>query len=332
MNPNTLKNLNTARYSQYDYTKDVSDNIQERFRDLVEDRFEWASTLENIEEQESIGSSQYNAVKARITHIINPNTGEVFGDEIQKLIFKDYTHSCGLGYMYKYKSSYWLTININDTNNATKHSVIRKCNNKLKWISKTDNKTLLSWDCVFAGRMGNTGLDYGTSGVPQVSGDANILVQLNTYTSQVSVNDRFIFDGHAFQVSSINNHMSDTYLIFTVFETQINPEDDLINNVANGKGIVPDSSGDFILPNTTSLIVGKTLSYSVGYYEGGVVDEDTYTITASGVPLEYYELSVANNGFSLKFFKETSVPLTVSCVNNQKHSSVSIQVTASKGW
>lgn len=332
MNPNILKNLNAARYSQYDYTKDVSDNIQERFKDLVDDRFDWASTLEDLEEQVSIGSSQYSSVKARITHVINPNNGEIFGDEVRKLIFKDYDHPCKLGNMYRYNNFYWLTVNINEITNATKHSIIRKCNNTLKWISKTDGKTLISWDCIFTGKMSDTSFDYGSGGVPQVSGGSDVLVQRNAQTNQIEVNDRFIFDGHAFQVDNINNHISDTYLILSIFETQTTPEDDLVNNISNGKGIIPDTSGNIILPYVTNAIINTLYTYTVYYYSGGVAGEDTFTITASGLPAEYYELLISGNGFSIRFFKETNVPLNISCKNNQKQSIVTINVTASKGW
>jgi hypothetical protein len=86
------------------------------------------------------------------------------------------------------------------------------------------------------------------------------------------------------------------------------------------------------LPYTTNVIINTTYNYTVYYYTNSIISDDTFTITASGLPVEYYDLIILDNGFSLKFFKESNVPLIVSCKNNIKQTTVSIDVTASKGW
>lgn len=330
---NAPRSLQAAAFTQYDYTKTVGDGISEQYQDLIDERFENSSSLKTIQEQEVNGGATYKNIKARICHVINSESGNNYGDQWRKIIFSKYTYPKDLGYMYQFEGKTWLATNTNTRTNLSGHAIVRMCNNKLKWVSKTDNTTLLTWDCVFTNQITDTSFDYGSKDVVQVSADILILVQRNSDTNQITYNDRFIFDGQAFLVNQVNNHISETYLILKMIETQVLPNDDLVNNIAGAQNLPPVADDIKILPNILNIVVGDTQAYTVYNYADGVPLANTFTITASGLGATYYTLTApVGNSFSIKALQASYTPLIVQCVDNTTAGISYIYITFTAGW
>lgn len=325
--------LRSVSTSQYSYTDNVGKNISDNYQDAINDRFSYATDFEVIREQIENGSKKYKKLGVRITSVINPTVGDNYGDQYKKIIFKTYNYPKELGYMYRFNNKTWLAVNTRTVTNLSGHSIVRMCNNTLKWVDKTDKTKLCIWECVFTSHLSNSSFDYGTKEVVQVSGEVVILVQRNAETNQITYNDRFIFDGKAFQVNQIQNHLSKTYLIIKMFETQIQPEDDIINNIASANTLTPTTSTQKILPDTLTIPINSTQEYTVYNYINGVASGDTFTITASGIPAEYYTLNiVGGNSFSVTALKANNLPLLVTCTNNITFAKIERHLTLTKGW
>lgn len=327
------RSLQAAAFSQYNHSQSVGENYAESYQDLIDERFENSSSLKVIQEQECNGGTRYKDIKARVCHAINSETGNNFGDQWRKIIFSRSTHPKDLGYMYKFDGHTWLTTNTNTRTNLSGHAIVRMCNNKLKWVSKEDKTTLLSWDCVFTNQITDTSFDYGSKDVVQVSSDILILVQRNCETNQISYNDRFIFDGQAFLVNQVNNHISDTYLILKMTQTQVLPNDDLTNNIAGAQNLPPVTDDIKILPSVLNIVVGDTQSYNVYNYIDGIPKANTFTITASGLDSSFYTLTVlAGNTFSIRALKASFIPLIIQCKDNVTNGVSNIYLTFTSGW
>lgn len=326
----TLRNVS---FSQYDYTDTVGRNIADNYQDIINDRFSYATDFEVIQEQLANGGKTYKDVGVRVTSLINPTVGENYGDQYKKIIFQTYNYPKDLGYMYKFNGKTWLTVNTRTVTNLSGHSIVRMCNNTLKWVDKNDKSVLRSWDCVFTNHLSNSSFDYGAKEVIQVSGEMVVLVQRNAETNQITYNDRFIFDGKAFQVNQLQNHLSQTYLILKMFETQVQPEDDIVNNIANANTLNPSVNTQRILPDLLTIPVGSTQTYTIYNYINGEPNADTFTITASGLPAQNYTFTVINgNSFSIQALEASNLPLLVLCTNNNTAVETKRYITLTRGW
>lgn len=301
----------------------------------IDDKWDDSSTLMTVQGQIAVGGDTYADESVYINSVINPSTGESFGDEYRKMFYKTYASADTnkwLGKMYQFDSQYWLTTNTNTAIGAVTSAILRKCNNMLKWYD--NNGTLHQWQCVFTRNIGGTAFDYGTQGTPQVDGSCKVLVQQNAETATIPFNQRFIFDGHAFQVQQIDNHYSPTLMAIYIFETQIQEGDDLVNNIAwNNSAEEPITTEMKILPNTTKLYVGEEVSYSVYNYVNGVPNADTFTITHDGASHSCFKLTIDDgNHFTVEAKKTCDTPLVVTCKNNTDNTTVQIEIVLGGAW
>lgn len=315
-------------------------------QEMINDTWLDTSTLESVQGQIELGGSEYSTESVQLNSVINPTTGQSFGDDYRKIIYQNYSQNVlspqlnptgnsqrFLGKYYQFDNSTWLTINTNTIVGALTTAIVRRCNNTLKWYDKTG--VLHEWACVFDRDLTSTNLDEGSQGVAEIGADAVIQVQRNSETDSIPYNQRFIFDGHAFQIKQINNHVSSTYMEFYVFEIQVQANDDLVNDIANSTGeITPATDEIQVLPQITTLSQGNSQTFSVYRYVDGEQTTDTFNIVASGpvVGVNYNLFNVTDNTFTIENLIASSTPLTIVCTDNQNQEQVSINILLTGGW
>lgn len=323
------KELETIALTHCDYTKPYNEVMSSEYQLMVEENFEQATTYKVIKEQCNVGSKRYRELGVRVTNVINPTTGQHIGDEYKKIIFKNVNHPKGLGYMYKFDNKVWLTVNTATKTNMSAHSIVRMCNNKLKWVD--ENNKLICFDCVFSNQT-DFKIDYGLRGLPQVSGEITILIQRNRHTDKIGYNNRFILDKQAYKITQINNHISDTYMILVMTQTQIQPSDDLDNNIATAINIPTNKDDIKVLPNVINLLEGQSQTYTVYNYVETEPLANSFTITASGIPQEHYNLLATNNGFTVTAITSHSKPLVIECEDNITGGKKQFNIMITRGW
>lgn len=300
---------------------------RELMQETVNDDWDNASTIEETLGQTSNGSKNFSSEELRVMSVIDPKTGNALGDDYRKIIYKDFNNASRfLGKYYSFGGETWLTINTNTRIGASKSAILQRCNNSLKWYDS--NGTLHDWACVFQRSLSGTSFIYGSEGVPEVDADSIIKVQRNNETNSIPVNQRFLFDGHAFQVRQINNHISDTYLELYIFEIQVQSNDDIENDIANTSGeITPTTNESILLPELTKIVEGDTISFNVYNYINGVKSGDTFSISTNGPVLGInYTLSIIDgNNFTITNLAESGVPLEITCVNNNNGSDIIVK-------
>lgn len=321
------------------YMNAVSQEPVDEWRGLmqasIDDTWKDSSTLETIQGQTAVGGSVYADESVYLNSVINPSTGENFGDEYRKIFYKTYADAetnKWLGKMYQFHDNYWLVTNTNTAIGAVTNSILRKCNNMLKWYDA--DGILHEWECVFTRNIGGTAFDYGTQGAPQVDGSCKILVQQNDETKTIPFNQRFIFDGHAFQVQQIDNHYSPTLMTIYIFETQIQSGDDLVNNIAWNNNVETDVTTETrISPNTNKILIGDSVAYSVFKYVNGVKQDNTFSISASGVLNALYTLTIVDgNHFTILAKGQSLNTLVVSCTDIQTSEVTTLKITLGGAW
>ena len=335
--------------------KDPVSDWREVTQQMINDTWLDTSTIEEVDGQSYIGAKTFIKESVQWNSVLDPKTGTSLGDDYRKIIYKNlfdselppdillstqellsciqgielykFTNIKGIPYLvrnsrrflgkyYRFNNYTWLTINTNTTIGSSSTAILQRCNNSLKWYDKTG--VLHEWPCVFERKLSSTQFDLGSEGVAEVEATTLIKVQRNSETQGIEYNQRFIFNGRAFQVNQINNHISDTYLELYAFETQIQSNDDLINNIANNIGSVNKGTTETkILPDTNIINQGETIVFSVYRYIKGLISQDVFDVSVIG-PIEnvnYKLTKVDDNNFNIENLLQSETPMTIICTN-----------------
>lgn len=338
--------LNIYQAYMRSVAQDPVDEWRTATQEMINDTWLDTSTLENVQGQTNVGQTTYATESVQLNSVISPKTGQSFGDDYRKIIYQNYEQNVlspeqnpsgnslrFLGKYYKFNNSTWLTINTNTIVGALTTAIVRRCNNTLKWYDKAG--VLHEWACVFDRDLSATNLDEGSQGVAEIGADAIIQVQRNSETDSIPYNQRFIFDGHAFQIKQINNHVSSTYMEFYVFEIQVQANDDLTNDIANSTGeITPTADKIQILPQITTISQGESQLFTVYRYVNGEQTSDTFNIEATGpvVGVNYNLTNITGNSFVVENLIASSTPLNIVCVDTVTQDKQSINVLLTGGW
>lgn len=206
---------------------------------MINDR--WDNSTQNSEliyRQEKIGSDIYNLANISVDMAIDMGTGLKKSDDFKFFSSKDLSEKNILGLMFIWKENTWLTTNIRNYANPYNQFEVRRCNNVLKWIDKTNGKVNSIPCCVeyeFASPQQLKDKDVITA-----NGHIVVIVQGNKDTLNFEKNQRFILNGQPFKMTAINNILQNdvvtdktTLLYYDFYLDMVEPSDDLKNNVAN---------------------------------------------------------------------------------------------------
>lgn len=329
------------------YMKFLSKNPQDKILDDCQESIDYGweemPNVVNILAQDLNNFNQFVVESVMITSAINSTTGQNFGDNYLKIIHKNYKNSNNtLGRIYKFENmnetykhldGKWISINANTKIGVVKNSILQRCNNVLKWKDKLGN--LYIQDCVYSTNF-NAGLDYGSQGVPQIKADAKILVARNEETNLITFNQRFLFDGHAFQVKQIDNHYSKTLMTIYIFEVPLQVNDDLYNGIAGG--LTNDDNNynenDIIIsPNETTILLDEKLDYSVFSLANGIPNSNIFEISASGLDKNNYKLDIVDgNHFSVTNLKKSMEKLKIKCIDKISGNEKTIEIELGGKW
>lgn len=312
------------------YNARVTTSSENYYKDslqaLIDKEFYDASDVYTIQEETSIGSGVYEDVDVRIMHIIQSDTGQKMSDDFKAIVFKDIEHARGLGFKYVFDSNTWLTNSTDLYKYVTASTIVRRCNNELKWI---DNGVVYSEPCIIDYNMNYDNADFQkTVSIPD--GVIRVFCQGNDNTNNIKLNQRFLFGNQyqCFKVQSINNFLKHgdnaPVISFSLYIDNISSNDNLTLGIADYyNNYINDTalSGIIINPNVTSLKQGEEQIYTVYKYSSGIRQNDTFTITASGVLSPYYTLTVlTGNSFKVKNNQyNLDDKLIITCENNVDH-------------
>lgn len=262
---------------------------------MLNDR--WDNSTQNSEliyKQEDIGSEIYNPVDISVDMAIDMGTGLKKSDDFKLFGSKNLSDKNVLGLMFIWKNNTWITINLRDYANPYNQIEVRRCNNVLRWIDKTNGK-INSFPCC---------IEYDLSSPQQLkdkdvitaNGHIVIIVQGNETTLNFEKNQRFIFNGQPFKLTAINNVLQNdnvtedtTLLYYDFYLDMVEPTDDIKNNIANRfeynysisinsdlKEVLKDSTGQ-LMP--TVKLNGENVNRNVVWS----VEQGSATISNDGI-------------------------------------------------
>lgn len=316
----------------WDATSDIrlkpSDRYKSDWEAYVKRQYDNAYNWFDIEKETAIGSQEYESMKIRLNSVLNPGTGLQLSDDWQALIF-DVGFSPQIGLRYKYKDNIWITVNIQKYSTPTDNCIIHRCNNYLALTDKFGN--LHKEPCVIDPALKYGNIYYNNSvDIPQ--GSIVIWLQLNQYTKDIYVNDRFLIGyNEAYRVKNVINYLSDN--TFNVngsplikIEAYLDPiqiGDDFTTRITSNTPVVEaqsDATNIGITPINCTILQGITQTFTCNAYVGDSTNSDKFTfeLISNNIPIDRYEFTIIDdNNFSIKNIKKyTSENLVVKCTNN----------------
>jgi len=307
------------------HTEDTYDYNQA----LLDEQFEQLGNVYTIEEEKNRGSGIYEPIRASISIARSIDSKSNIVDNDRTLTFQDNKHDVWIGKRYKFENNVWLTINTSTINTLINNSLVQRCNNTLKWYDFDDEK-IYEEPCVIGDKVSVTKVGQETH-IQVIQGELSVVLQYNETSKKVKENQRFIINGKAYEVKSVQSAKRlSTYdknsignITIELELTEKNPAiDDLENNIAYK---VPEVSngllnGNIVTPDIHELTMFAP--YNVGTFEvykyiDSVKQEDTFTFEFFDAPTSKYQVvNTTLNSFTIKCLDYSNgVPLAVQYKN-----------------
>lgn len=230
--------------------------------------------------------------------------------------------------------STWILISLDTQYLYNVKGRMLQCNNSLRWKDK--NGELNCYPCAIEDALTYTNFKWGSKGVVEDGGDIVVVVQRNKYTSQISVNDRFMFNEVSFRVKQIFNELNPNYMEIYMAKTPILEDDEESKNIAINENPAPEVSleGDVISPDISEILLNNVQSFNVYNYENSNKTEDGFTISTSGVPSKFFELVVIDkNNFTIKNLIQYQInPLKIKCINERTGDIIEKDIWLGGNW
>ena len=303
--------------SYYDTFRKASKSPAQYHRDAMQEfvnyGFENASTYyTDVEEEIAFGTLEFRPINVRINTIVDAKTGQRVNDDYKKIIFKDLNYKPEIGTRYRFDKNIWIVFSTDNLKTDTSSVYVRRCNNTINTQDKYGN--IHREPCYIDYKVTETQI-FRELRIDVPNGRVWVQCQLNQWTKDININDRFIFGENPYKVRERNKFdFVETFdmnsaktLSFYADYDEVAPYDNLELGIADYKVYnyiinVPEE-----LNNTINY--SNRLSYTVSL-DGELVNEDViFESTNSNI------LVIDNDG-DYKMLKEGECEILVKLKNN----------------
>lgn len=233
--------------------------------------------------------------------------------------------------------STWILISLDTQYLYNVKGRMLQCNNSLRWKDKDGE--INCYPCVIEDAMTYTNFKWGNKGVVEPGGDIVVIVQRNEYTSQIEINDRFLFNEVGFRVKQkfmeLNPNYIELYMMKAPELSGDNFEDNIAVNSALKDGETSGNlNGIVLLPDVKEIMLGKTVEFNIYNYVNGIKQTNTFTIEVSGVPKDYFHLDILDgNTFTIENIVEYQInPLIIECTDNTSGNKINKTIWLGGNW
>lgn len=184
-----------------DYLKIIDtpkEAYKKHFQNVVNSLFDVTTTVHyDIEEEVSFGTLQFKQIDARVNNLVDAKTGQRVNDDFKKIIFSDNDYKPIIGTRYRFNNNIWIVFSTDNVKTDTASVYVRRCNNTLNTQDKFGNIHIEPCYVDYSPTETQIFKEYSMD-IPR----GRILVgcQLNEYTKNIKINDRYLLNGDAYKV------------------------------------------------------------------------------------------------------------------------------------
>lgn len=257
------------------YIQTLATNPHDTYMELMQASInaQWDNTTQvvSVFEQEKIGSEIFNPLEVRVDYAIDMGTGLKQDDDFKVFAFQDLQHKIAKGLLYQYDNDFWITINTSELGSIAKDIVVRRCNNVMRWINRS-NGFINELPCAIEYIL-ESPKEQKDKDVKVANGHITVICQGNELTRNLQKNTRFIFNKEPYRFLAFQKMLNeDTFddttaslLYLDMYLDTIEPDDDIANNIANAKSYVYEleveqSMSEQVKGGTVQLFPNVTLN------------------------------------------------------------------------
>ena len=165
---------------------------------LVDYSFENTSTIQfDVEEEIDFGTLEFAPITVRVNSLVDAKTGQRINDDYKKLIFKDLDYKPKIGTRYRFDNNIWIVFSTDNVKTDTSSVYVRRCNNTMNIQDKYGN---IHKEPVYIDYKVTENQIFRNYSIDVPSGRIYFQCQLNDYTKNIDVNDRYIFGGDVYKI------------------------------------------------------------------------------------------------------------------------------------
>lgn len=267
------------------YVQNLAQNPHDTYMGLeqasINDQWDNTTQVITVFEQDKVGSEQFHSIEVRVDTAIDMGTSYKQDDDFKLFAFRDLQHTVAKGLMYKYDNDFWITINTSELGTVTKDIHVRRCNNVMRWVDRT-NGFINELPCAIEYVL-ESPKEQKDKDVKVANGHISVICQGNEVTRNIPKNTRFIFNKEVYRFLAYQKMLNeDTFddstadlLYLDMYLDMIESEDDIANNIANAGAYVYEieveqSMSEQVKGGTVQLspnvtLNGKTVEREVVY-------------------------------------------------------------------
>lgn len=257
------------------YVQNLAQNPHDTYMGLeqasINDQWDNTTQVITVFEQDKVGSEQFHSIEVRVDTAIDMGTSYKQDDDFKLFAFRDLQHTVAKGLMYKYDNDFWITINTSELGTVTKDIHVRRCNNVMRWVDRT-NGFINEIPCAIEYVL-ESPKEQKDKDVKVANGHISVICQGNEVTRNIPKNTRFIFNKEVYRFLAYQKMLNeDTFddstadlLYLDMYLDMIESEDDVANNIANAGAYVYEieveqSMSEQVKGGTVQLFPNVTLN------------------------------------------------------------------------
>lgn len=257
------------------YVQNLAQNPHDTYMGLeqasINDQWDNTTQVITVFEQDKVGSEQFHSIEVRVDTAIDMGTSYKQDDDFKLFAFRDLQHTVAKGLMYKYDNDFWITINTSELGAVTKDIHVRRCNNVMRWVDRT-NGFINEIPCAIEYVL-ESPKEQKDKDVKVANGHISVICQGNEVTRNIPKNTRFIFNKEVYRFLAYQKMLNeDTFddstadlLYLDMYLDMIESEDDVANNIANAGAYVYEieveqSMSEQVKGGTVQLFPNVTLN------------------------------------------------------------------------
>jgi hypothetical protein len=190
----------------------INNEYLDKLQQKIEYEWKYRYNHVDIEEEQEFGTEIYTPIEVVSQSVYSDMLKKTLGDDWRRLVFKDIKYPVKLGKRYRFETTFdenapleeksiWITVN-NNNNIGSRSAVVRKCDSFLTFVEKSTGR--IHYEPVALEDETKNINFWRDETIVLAQGEVMAIMQYNSYTKNVRINNRFFLGVVDFRDASNN--------------------------------------------------------------------------------------------------------------------------------